>query len=85
METCNDLLLKRETFHLSINIIDRYLSLVKISRKNFQLVGVTALFIASKIEEIYSPRISDFSAASGNSYSLAALVEMEKKILKTLY
>jgi G1/S-specific cyclin-E1 len=84
METCNDLLLKRETFHLSVSIIDKYLSSVKISRKTFQLLGVSALFIASKIEEIYSPRISDFEAATGDSCSMAAIVEMEKKLLKSL-
>ena len=84
METCNDLLLKRETFHISACIIDKYLSLVKVSRKNFQLLGISSLFIASKIEEIYSPRLSDFSAASGDSCSPVRIIEMEKKILKSL-
>ncbi|OMJ82547.1 hypothetical protein SteCoe_16711 [Stentor coeruleus] len=83
-ETCNDMLLKRETFHLSVNIIDRFLSLVKISKKSFQLVGISALFLACKIEEIYSPRIRDFSAASGESCPMAAIVDMEKKLLKSM-
>ena len=39
--------------YLTINLIDRYLSLVEIARSKLQLLGVTALFIASKYEEIY--------------------------------
>ncbi len=39
-----------ETLFITINLIDRYLSLVSIKRNNLQLVGVTAMFIASKYE-----------------------------------
>ena len=83
-ETSNDLLLKRETFQLSVCIIDKYLSSVKILRKNFQLVGISALFLASKTEEVYSPRVTDFSAASGNSCSMAGILKMERKLLTSL-
>lgn len=41
-----------ETLFITINLIDRYLSLVSIKRNNLQLVGVTAMFIASKYEQI---------------------------------
>jgi hypothetical protein len=41
-----------ETLYLCINILDRYLSIVDVERSKLQLVGVTALFIACKYEEI---------------------------------
>ena len=84
METSNDLLLKRETFHMSISIVDRFLSLSKISKKGFQLLGISALFISSKAEEISVPRISDFAAATGDYCTGSEIVLMEKRILSTL-
>ena len=44
-----------ETLYLTINLIDRYLEKETIMRNKLQLVGVTAMFIASKYEEIYAP------------------------------
>ncbi len=47
-----------ETLYLTVNIIDRYLTVSRVSRPKLQLVGVTALMIASKYEEIYPTRIN---------------------------
>ena len=49
-----------ETLYLTINLIDRFLAKEQISRQRLQLVGVTAMLIASKYEEIYPPEIKDF-------------------------
>jgi Cyclin, N-terminal domain len=38
------------TLYLSINVIDRYLRLVEVRRASLQLVGVTALLLACKME-----------------------------------
>lgn len=73
-----------ETLYLTINIIDRYLSLEVVSRKLLQLVGVTAMHIAWKYEEIYPPEASDFVYITDNAYSKTDLLETEFKILKTL-
>lgn len=48
-----------ETLYLTINLIDRYLEQEEVSRPKLQLVGVTALLIASKYEEIYPPELRD--------------------------
>lgn len=51
MEVCNEFTLKRETFHYSLNYVDRYLSsTTDIERSELQLIGVTAMHIASKVE-----------------------------------
>jgi hypothetical protein len=50
-------------------LIDRFLERVKIQRSNLQLVGVTAMLIASKYEEIYAPGITDFVYITDNAYS----------------
>jgi hypothetical protein len=43
--------LHRETFYLSVYFIDRYLSMrSNQSRGNLQLIGISALFVAAKLE-----------------------------------
>ena len=60
-----------DTLYLTINLIDRYISLTKksIPKLKLQLVGVTCLLIASKQEEISPPLLSDLAYACGNSYT----------------
>ncbi|XP_077257065.1 G2/mitotic-specific cyclin-B isoform X3 [Temnothorax americanus] len=55
-----------------------------IDRKKLQLVGVTAMFIASKYEEMYSPDISDFVYITDKAYSKADILNMEMLIVKIL-
>lgn len=45
-----------ETLWIATNIIDRFLSERPVGRTKLQLVGVTAMFIAAKYEEIMAPR-----------------------------
>lgn len=47
-----------ETLFLTTNLIDRYLALQSVERKNLQLVGMTAMLVASKYEEIWAPEVS---------------------------
>lgn len=47
--------LMEETLYLSIKIIDRFLPMHSIIRKKLQLVGVTAMLLACKYEEVSVP------------------------------
>ncbi|URE28318.1 Cyclin, C-terminal domain, partial [Musa troglodytarum] len=47
-----------ETLYLTFHIIDRYLSMETVLRRELQLVGVSAMLIASKYEEIWAPEAS---------------------------
>lgn len=77
--------LMQETLYLTVAIIDRFLqSFQTIDRKRLQLVGVTAMFIASKYEEMYSPDVSDFAYITDNAYSKVEILQMELLIMKTL-
>jgi Cyclin, N-terminal domain len=60
-----------ETLHLTINLIDRYLSLQEVNRPKLQLVGVTSLLIASKYEEIYPPELRDLVYICDRAYTRA--------------
>ena len=61
--------LRPETLYLTIDMIDRYCECQKVSRRHFQLLGITALFVASKYQEIYPPEMSDFTKITDNTYS----------------
>lgn len=72
-----------ETYYLTIGIIDRFLNEVKTtSRKNLQLVGVVAMFIAAKYEEMYPPVLKDFVFITDDTYTAEQIIAMEKYILK---
>ncbi|RLN31211.1 cyclin-B1-5 isoform X2 [Panicum miliaceum] len=46
-----------EMLYLTIYIVDRYLSLQPVLRRELQLVGIVAMLIASKYEEIWAPEV----------------------------
>jgi hypothetical protein len=73
-----------ETLFVCVSLIDRYLEKVPVTRQYLQLVGVTAMFIASKYEEIYPPQIKDFIEVTDNSYTRAEVLQMEGSILEIL-
>jgi cyclin B len=47
-------------------------------------VGVTALLIASKYEEIYPPEMKDFVFITDKAYTKQDVIQMEYTILSTL-
>ena len=55
-----------------------------IKRDKLQLVGVSAMFLVSKIEEIYAPSISDFVYITDNAYSESQIRQMELRIIRAL-
>jgi G2/mitotic-specific cyclin 1/2 len=73
-----------ETLFLCINIIDRFLSARVVSLAKLQLVGITCLFIASKVEEIVSPSVSHFLYCADSSYTENEILQAERYVLKTL-
>lgn len=85
MEVWNEFTLKRETFYYAVNYVDRYLSVHRNVRKEeLQLIGVSSMFIASKMEEVFSPRVADFAKSTDNGYDVQQIVKMEKQILREL-
>jgi cyclin B len=53
--------LKTETLFLNINIIDRYLSLINVPKKELQLVAICSMSLACKYEEVSHPKVHKFS------------------------
>lgn len=53
-------------------------------RSKLQLVGATAMYIASKFEEIFPPELADFTYITDDTYTKVQIVRMERLILKVL-
>jgi len=73
-----------ETLYLTISIIDRYLHQEAVTRPKLQLIGVTALLIASKFEEIYPPELRDLVYICDRAYTRTEIVDCETTMLKAL-
>jgi hypothetical protein len=54
------------------------------SRKKLQLVGVGAMFVAAKYEEMFAPEVGDFVYICDNAYLKDEILQMEKAIVRTL-
>ena len=69
-EVAEEYHLVTETLYLTVNYIDRFLSSeVIIDPSKLQLVGVACLLIASKIEEIYPPEVSELVYITNSTYT----------------
>ena len=77
--------LHRETLYLGVDFLDRYLSSTcDMPRSRLQLVGITCLFVAAKIEEIYPPKLREFAFVTDGACSEEEITTMELVVLKGL-
>lgn len=89
-----------ETLWIAVNIIDRFLSKRVVSLAKLQLVGVTAMYIATKYEEIIAPgyapphrsltiltylcSLDEFVFMTEGGYSKEDILKGERIMLQTL-
>lgn len=73
-----------ETMFLTVNLIDRFLERKLVARQKLQLVGVTAMLLASKYEEIYAPEVRDFVFITDRAYNREQILSMESAMLTAL-
>ena len=73
-----------ETLFMTILIIDRYCSLEQVARIKYQCLGITALMISCKHEEINVPKVEDFIYITDNAYTKEEVFKMENDVLSKL-
>ncbi|KAI1115392.1 cyclin-like protein [Nemania sp. NC0429] len=73
-----------ETLFLAINIVDRFLSKKVVQLDRLQLVGVAAMFIACKYEEVVSIHVGNFKMIADNGFEESEILEAERYILGVL-
>ena len=72
------------TLYLTANIIDRFLERKIVLRQKLQLVGVTAMLLASKYEEMFAPEVADFVYLTDRAYTKEEILACESSMLSTL-
>ncbi|XP_037936102.1 G1/S-specific cyclin-E-like [Teleopsis dalmanni] len=85
MELCVTNKQRRETYYLAVDYMDRYMHAVQWMPKSFfQLVGVTCLFVASKVEEIHALEIKELASLSDGVCNEIDIRRQELILLKIL-
>ncbi len=82
MEVCMEFRLKRDTFHYSVNYVNRYMSSTEqeVTKVQLQLIGLSSMSLASKLEEVYAPRLVDFAKSAADGYVVEQIQQMEKQM-----
>jgi G1/S-specific cyclin-E len=84
-EVCEVFNLLRETYYFALDFIDRYLSIKNdIARQQLQLIGITCLFIAAKIEEVYPPKLKELAFVTDGACTELEIIQKELVIMETL-
>ncbi|XP_055908344.1 G1/S-specific cyclin-E isoform X2 [Eupeodes corollae] len=85
IEVCEVYKLHRETYYLAVDYLDRYLSTQKrVQKTHLQLIGITCLFIAAKVEEIYPPKIAEFAYVTDGACLEEDILQHELILLQAL-
>ena len=84
-EVSEDLWFCRDTFHMACNYVDRFLQVVpKIPKDQLQLIGLTCLYIASKMEEVQMRNVNDYLSSACNIYTEQQMMNCEIQIITKL-
>lgn len=76
--------LLQETLFLAVSLTDRFLQVQSVSRSKLQLLGVSAIFVAGKFEEMMPPTLGDMIYVTDGAYQSKEVLRMEQQILRTL-
>jgi len=74
-----------ETLYVTVGLVDRYLMKKKnLSKKHLQTLGITAIHIAGKYEEIYPPSLDKLVKVTQCNLQTQEVIKMEMDILSQL-
>jgi len=73
-----------ETWCLAVNYLDRFLCSQLIAKDCLQLVGLTALWLGAKQEELLPPSLDQLAALTADTYTTTNFKHMELLILAKL-
>lgn len=85
MEVSEVYKLHRESYHLAQDYFDRFMATQRnVFKSTLQLIGITCLFIAAKVEEMYPPKVHQFAYVTDEACTEDEILSMEIIIMKEL-
>ena len=70
--------LHKKTFYLAKDFIDHFLSVAPPKPKNrLQLVGITCLFMSTRIEESFPPRLEELAYITAGACTVEEIQQLE--------
>ncbi|XP_034054725.1 G1/S-specific cyclin-E1 isoform X2 [Gymnodraco acuticeps] len=85
MEVSEVYKLHRESYHLAQDYFDRFMATQRnVFKTTLQLIGITCLFIAAKVEEMYPPKVHQFAYVTDEACTEDEILRMEIIIMKLL-
>lgn len=73
-----------ETLHITVKIIDRVLASEQVVRRDLQLLGVTAAFIASKYQEVLCVPLPDLTYMTARAFNNDDVRRMETAVFRII-
>ena len=85
-ELCADMRFQKTTFYMSLAYCDKFFEAAQCiyGPEDLQLIGVTAVYIAAKVEEVCVPTVKVFSKSTNYSSSVRRIIQMERDMMSTL-
>lgn len=83
-EVTRDFKYSQGTFALSVYILDFYTQKRGFSLTDYQLIGITSLFIGAKIDERVCKHIDEYIKVTDNYVKKEEILNLEKEILEVL-
>lgn len=77
--------LHRESYHLAQDYFDRFMATQSnVLKSTLQLIGISCLFIAAKMEEMYPPKVHQFAYVTDKACTEDEILSMEVIIMTEL-
>ncbi|XP_067413378.1 cyclin-P isoform X2 [Emydura macquarii macquarii] len=73
-----------DTLYLAVYLMNAYMKVARVRVPALQLLGVTCLFVACKVEECTFPEPAELCFMTEDSFSRRELLRMERKVLSRL-
>ncbi|KAK6089473.1 hypothetical protein P3W45_001610 [Vairimorpha bombi] len=83
-EVTRDFKYSQATFAISIYILDSYTQKCGFDLNDYQLIGITSLFVGAKIDEKLCKSIDEYVAVTDNYAKKEEIINLEREILKVL-